>query len=334
MTTIPVRYSETVYNPDIIKNAVVEKEVHLRSLVYDGMRTMEVRREDSDPIPAFALHFSGQTEDNSVIGLSYIFSIRNYEEVANVYGLDKVYQFYEPALIDNIIILSDTCRTDEYLSASNLFNNKKGSKYPVYFYADSGREIHKIYFTNKQMFLVDYIKSYFNNGMVPVKEYNSSILTIPDNIRNINIEVTTDTVVNLLGVFYEGIDKKRAIYRSLFTISGIKGLFVIDLSGKSTAKSKLKSKKVYTDFNKLFENIVVGKYEDNTYLLDIGHSCTHSYKKSIKSNTIIEKKIFIYADKDNNVTDTLTFHKGQFELIIEDVVRQISENITEGLIEL
>ena len=334
MTTVPVKYSETVYQPDIIKNTLIEKEVYLKALVYDGMRTMEVRREDGDPIPAFALHFSGQTTDNNVIGLSYIFSIRNHEDVAANYGLDKVYQFYEPALIDNVIMLSDMCGTDEYLSASNLFKTKKGSEYPVYFFADTKGVMHKIYFTQKQMILVDYIRTFFNNGMAPVREYNSAILSIPDDIRNIDVEVTTDTVVDVLGVYYEGLDKKSAVYRSLFTISGIEGLFVIDLMGKSVAKAKLKGKKVYTDFEKMFEEIVVDKYEDNTYVLDIGHSCTHSYKKTIKSNTIIEKKVFIYADKNTNITNTLSFYKGQFELVIEDVVRQISENITEGLIEL
>ena len=114
----------------------------------------------------------------------------------------------------------------------------------------------------------------------------------------------------------------------------VDGLFIIDLMGKSAAKNKLKGKKVYTNFDKMFEDIVVDKFEDNTYVLDITHSCTHSYKKSIKGNAIIEKKLFIYADKITNITNTLSFHKGQFELVIEDIVKQISENITNGLIEL
>lgn len=333
MNTIPVKYSETVYQPDIIKNSLIEKEVYLKALVYDGLRSMEVRIDDNHTIPAFALHFSGITINGEVIGLSYVFSIRNHEEVETKFGLDKLYNFYEHALIDNIILLSDECKVCEYISASNIFKAKKGSEYPVYFYADSQGQLHKIYFTHKQSLLVDYIRTYFNNGMVPAREYNSSILEIPDNIRNKDVEITTDTVIDVLGIYYESIDKKTSLYRSLFTISGINGLFVIDLIGKPAVKSKLKKKKVYTDFEKMFEELVVDKFEDNTYVLDIGHTCTHSYKKTIKG-TIIEKKVFIYADKINNITDTFTFYKGQFESIVEDIVRQISENITEGLITL
>ena len=117
MKTIPVKYSETVLHSDVLKNATVDKEVYLYSLVYDGIRSMRVRRDDGDPIPAFALHFSGTTTEGNVIGLSYVFSIRNIDEIEATFGLEPLYEFYEIAIIDNIILLSDTCKTAEYISS-------------------------------------------------------------------------------------------------------------------------------------------------------------------------------------------------------------------------
>ena len=336
MATIPVKYSEVVLQPDLLKNNLIDKEVYVKELVYDGLRSMQVNNPNNDePLPAFGLHFSGTDTNDQVFGLSTVFSIRNIEEIKKTFGVEVLYQFYQTELIDNVLVLSDLVKTEEFITSSNLFKSKKDPNYPFYmFVSNSKGGVDKLFFTRKQVLLMDYIKTYFNNGMVPARAYNSSILEIPDDIRNVDVLFESGTKIEVLGIYYETIkEKTQALYRVFFNITGIDGLFIFDLIGKPTTKNKLKKKIIYTDFEKMFAELVDGKYEDNTYIFDIGHSCTHSYKKSLRG-TVIDKKIFIYADKIHNVTDTFTFYKEQFDYVIEAIQNSISDNIGKDLVVL
>lgn len=320
-------FSEVVLQPNLIKNNIINDEVYLKSIVYEGIKSMEVKNPDGSPIPAVALQFGAINDHNEICKLSFVYSIKN----AELEDIRALYQFYGATVIDDSYTLSDLNCVANYISYSHLFNTKKNTDYKYFVYCYNNDKIEKVFLLDKHVMLINYIKTHLVNSRNPVRDFNRSIIDIPDDIRNTNIEITQDTKFNIEAIYYEeNKEAKTAIYRVLFTISNVDGLFIMDLNGKSTAKKNLKKKIIYTDFDKMFSEVVEDKYEDNTYILDIYHSCNHVYKKSLRA-TPMEKKMFIFADTNANITFTFTLFKEVFDTIIKYIEDYISENISSTI---
>ena len=280
------------------------KDIYIKDIIFSGLTTHKIGK-----LSGLGAKYSIVSSDNIIYSLGFIYS-------TDAKDVDIINTFSK-SIIDGQLHLGDN---NAYTNASSFIIDPEDEDYPVYTYARDNEKYVRFRFAEKQSLLVKYIETKIIFNECPLGGHNYAILDCPPNFINTDILYVENNVTIKEKHYKYNKRNKIGHYTLIFNITNVKEDFAITISVNQKRKDTSIVNK-YESIQDMINQIYNGKF-DNFYCLSLDNTINMAYTKQLNSNPV-EKKIFIYAEMDKEITRTFTFYRYGYENLYRDLMKLI-----------